>query len=388
MKISYIITPFEDTEYLIRCVNSLYRQIGGDYEVILAENDFGEDRDGLEGFFNEKRQLIRISRNAKSREEKLAEAVKLLPADSDYVMLVDVNTVTAPVAAQAILGCGQADLIVPAAAVREGEEFLPDAPDEIALMEKLGEYVADRFCFSRKYFAAFAAEVLLEQRKTSGGWILEKLSENPAICRTRDVCLYMENVLKKEKAEVKAEQLQAVMAKAADSLENIGSIKIKLGIVGKLTADYLDLMDKDREGAASVFMAFQKLCGGCRDSLVLSRLVEQRAGCRPEELADLSLEEYKLFRNRLMEAGGASLTAAGFAVPDKALSEIQAALEELKRDTAAIKLGQGMDTPASPGFAFTDPIREVPRMYREGRLGLKTILRSLKGWLSYKLCRE
>lgn len=387
MKISYIIAPFKDPEYLIRCVNSLYRQIGGGYEVILAENDFGEDRDKLEKFFEEKRRLIRISRNAGSREEKLAEAVKLLPADSDYVMLVDVNTVTAPIAAQAILGCRQADLIVPAAVVREGEEFLLDAPDEIALMKRLGEYVPDRFCFSREYFAAFAAEVLLEQRNTSDGWILEKLPENPAICRTRDVCLYMEKVFKREKAEVKAEQLQAVMAKTADSLEKIGSIKIKLGVVGKLTADYLDMMDKDRESAASVFMAFQKLCGGCRDSLVLSRLVEQRAGCRPEELADLSLEEYELFRNRLMEVDGGSLTAAS-AVPDKALSEIQSALEELKRDTAAIKLGQGMDAPASPGFGFADPVRDIPRMYREGRLGLRTILRSLKGWLGYKLCRE
>lgn len=388
MKISYIIAPFEDSEYLIRCVNSLYRQIGGGYEVILAENDFGEDRDDLEGFFEEKRQLIRISRNAGSREEKLAEAVKLLPADSDYAMLVDVNTVTAPITAQAILGCGQADLIVPAAAVREGEEFLLDAPDEITLMEKIGRYVPDRFCFSRKYFVAFAAEVLLEQRKTSGGWLLEKLSENPTICRTRDVCLYMENVLKKEKAEVKAEQLQVVMEKTADSLENIESIKIKLGIVGKLTADYLDLMDKDRESAASVFMAFQKLCGKCRDSLVLSRLVEQRVGCRPDELANLSLEEYELFRNRPMEADSTFPMAAGSAVSDKALSEIQAALEELKKDTAAIKLGQGMDAPASPGFGFTDPVRDIPRMYREGRLGLRTILRSLKGWLGYKLCRE
>lgn len=48
MKISYIIAPFENAEYLIRCVNSLYRQLGGGYEVILAENDFGEDSDELE----------------------------------------------------------------------------------------------------------------------------------------------------------------------------------------------------------------------------------------------------------------------------------------------------------------------------------------------------
>ena len=31
--------PFENAEYLIRCVNSLYRQLGENFEIILAENE-------------------------------------------------------------------------------------------------------------------------------------------------------------------------------------------------------------------------------------------------------------------------------------------------------------------------------------------------------------
>ena len=68
MKISYIITPFESSEYLIRCVNSLYRQIGSDYEVILSENNFGKRNEELNGFLNEKKQLVRISKSAESPE--------------------------------------------------------------------------------------------------------------------------------------------------------------------------------------------------------------------------------------------------------------------------------------------------------------------------------
>ena len=41
MFISYIIPPFQSEEYLVRCLESLYGQTSDNFEVIVAEYQFG-----------------------------------------------------------------------------------------------------------------------------------------------------------------------------------------------------------------------------------------------------------------------------------------------------------------------------------------------------------
>ncbi len=215
MKISYIITPFESSEYLIRCVNSLYRQIGSDYEVILSENNFGKRNEELNGFLNEKKQLVRISKSAESPEAKLTEAIRLVSDDSDYVMFVDVDTVVSPVAAQAILKCKRSDMIIPAAAVRNGSGFLPDFPDAESLIKNIDHYVPDRICFSKALSVEFAKEFLQDQRGT-GYRVLARLAEGAVMSFTEDVCLYMEKSGEENEDVMKAEHLKTAMARAAE----------------------------------------------------------------------------------------------------------------------------------------------------------------------------
>lgn len=388
MKISYIILPFESSEYLIRCVNSLYRQIGSDYKVIIAENDFGEDSDELNQFLDEKRQLIRISQNAESRKEKLAEAVKLIPDDSTYVMLVDVNTVVAPIAAQAILSCEKSDMIIPVAAVRDGNEFRLDDSDEISFIEKIERHTPDRICFSRKLFTEFYTEILLADDKPLHHWILENFSENLDIDCTKDVCMYMSDISEKKADKIDIGQWKTVMSKIANNFENIGNMKLKLGIVNKFTADFLQIMDGNIENAASIYTEFQNLCGKCMDSPLLNKLVEQRVGFQSEDFLRLDLDEYRLFLNLAHGKDGIFLSAEHPVIHGRRLSQTEENLEKLKREVASIRTEQGVNAATPFGQIIADPVRDVPRMYREGRLGFRTIVRSLMGWLGYKLGRK
>lgn len=385
MKISYIILPFENPEYFIRCVNSLYRQIGSDYEVILAENDFGKDSDELNLFLDEKRQLIRISWDAKSREEKLAEAVRLIPADSGYVILVDVNTVVTPIAAQAVLSCGNPDIIIPAIAVRDGKRFLLDDLDETALIEKIEQCTPDRICFGRKVFVEFCEKILLNDEKNFHYWILEKFSENLDIGCTKDVCMYIEKISEKKVYEIETGQWKIVMAKVVDNFENIGSLKLKLGLLNKYATYFMQIMGRDTEDAASIFVEFQNLCGKCMDSPLLNKLVWQRVGFQSEDFLCLSWEEYRLFLNLSQGKDGFFVLLGNSAMQNERLYKMEKNLEGLMCELASIKMEYAAP---SIGQVIAEPIRDIPRMYREGRLGLRTILGSFMGWLGYKLSRK
>ena len=390
MKISYIITPFESSEYLIRCVNSLYRQIGSDYEVILSENNFGKRNEELNGFLNEKKQLVRISKSAESPEAKLTEAIRLVSDDSDYVMFVDVDTVVSPVAAQAILKCKRSDMIIPAAAVRNGSGFLPDFPDAESLIKNIDHYVPDRICFSKALSAEFAKEFLQDQRGT-GYRVLARLAEGAVMSFTEDVCLYMEKSGEENEDIMKAEHLKTAMARAAECFEKNGDINVRFAIVDKLVCDFLEMIQNDRENAFSGYAEFWNLCKKCKASPLLNLLAEKRVGCKMEDFLHFSPEEYELYRKLSRENNASSFVAADPAVQDGLLdkvSKMEMSLEELKKDVAALRTEQKIYTAPFSNQPFLDPVKDIPRMYREGRLGFRIILRSFKCWLIYKLGRD
>lgn len=390
MKISYIILPFENPEYLIRCINSLYRQIGSDYEVVLAENDFGEGSDELKLFLDEKRQLIRITQNAKSREEKLAEAAGLINADSCYVMLVDVNTVVAPIAAQMILSCGKPDIIIPVAAVRNEKGFLLGDADEIAFIEKIEQCTPDRICFNRRMFTKFYKEISLDTEKNFHYWMLEKCAENLNIGCTKNVCIYTENILEKKIDRIEIGQWKIVVAKAAENFENIGNIKLKFGLVNKYVTDFIHIMGEDiedTEDIASIFAEFQNLCGKCMDSPLLSKLLKQRVGVQAGDFLRFSWEEYRLYLN-LFQTDSSSVLIDNPVIQNEPLYEMEKKLEDLLREVTSIKMESAVNAGVSTDYAIIDPLSDIPQLYRDGRLGFRTIMGSFMGWIGYKLRKK
>lgn len=286
MKITYIIMPFENCEYLVRCINSMYRQPGTDYEVILAENFHDRGMEELNVYLDEMKEVRRISDSAVSFDDKLDSAMELVSADSGYVMFVDVDTVISPIAAKAVLACEQSDLIIPAAYEKRGFEFRLNRTDMDELLRDMEKYPPQRYCFGKKVFSYIKSEFFYDRNKFSA-FIFSIITGSGKVSFTDDVCIYIDDC----------------------SYE----------------------MDAKKEFAH---------------------------------------------------------TKEGL---DETLKELQSGLAALQRDIAALSINQHLmfarlSTPQNS--TFNDPVVLVPRLYAEGKLGLKTIMRSLWCWVIYKLSKK
>lgn len=362
MKVSYIIMPFENAEYLIRCVNSLYRQLGDDFEVILAENVLDEKT--LE-FLAAKPQVKRISEVPQTTKEKLYEATSILCGDCGYVQLLNVNTVVSPVMAKSVLTCGDFDLIAPTVAVHEGYEFVLDAPKISDVLKRIGDCAIERFCFKREHF-----EELINRDIDLASFVLLKCVENASYGTVNDVCMYVE--------EHNANNGKTAIDRSLVS-EIIGGIdKVENAEIRFAAAD--TLMGRLMENGA--YSELRELGEKCGNDLLLSKLFETRTGCTTDEIVRLGSTEYALYRTLSqndVNVRGTEENVDGSAL----LSEITKSLDALKKDIASIKARTAMSVvQAAP--AMSDPAVEVPKMYYEGRLGLKTIWRSFCGWMKYK----
>lgn len=366
MKVSYIIMPFEDAEYLIRCVNSLYRQLGEDYEVILAEN--GLDGGSVE-FLAEKPQVKRISEDPYTAAEKLSEAGSMLAEDCAYVQLVNVDTVVSPIMARAVLGCEKSDLVVPAIAVRKGDGFVVDAPETASLVKTLTGNPPERFCFDRGLFAEVSADHLSD----FPSFMLLKCAENITIKMLGEVCAYTEPVPGKPTSEGTISESSLPAVALIERLPMIRDSAIRFSMANMLMDGLLTELDEEKHSALCLM---SEKCGG---DVLLNRLFEGKSGCGLYEFAALTLSEYRLLT---AETNRDILDRVNR--QRQQLDELQKSLGALKKEAAALNKLK-IVIPAAQAAVMGDPAVEVPRMYREGRLGFKTIWRSFWGWMKFKL---
>lgn len=412
MKISYIIMPFEEDTYVVRCVNSLYRQPGTDYEVILAENVFGDNAGELRAFLDEKSRLARISGEEKSFSEKMASALRLVSADSDYVMFIEADTVVSPVAAQAILKNEKSDLIFPCAAVKEADGFVRDRMDWHGVFQNIENYPPQRFCFAAAFFGednprGCFQEEFFEDHDSFFSFLFSLYAKGTTAHSTEDVCIYVE---KFSVGTAAVEDSRKAFARAKENIDMIwnnfsrcNDIRIQTEIFDRLTFRLMEFMGSEVEEVRhAAYEAMQEVCGRVSSSLFFRRLFELKTCCEAEVFSGMGLEEYEIYRERLPGAGAAAIDAAG---QEKMFQEIKIAMGDVKKDIC--ELSEGLSSLTKDFSAlekssqitmaslaqtqpqtFRNPAIEVPALYREGRLGFRTIWRSLEGWLKHKLSGE
>lgn len=426
MKISYIILPFENTEYLIRCVNSLYRQIGDDYEVILGENffwknSFGDNADELteenseemtedsfgelRKFLEEKEKLIRISQYPKTNEEKLKEAFSLVSDNSDYVMLIDVDTVVSPVAAQEILSCEEAELLIPAAAIRKGDGFAVDAPDEKYLLKNMNKFPPQRFCYSRNLFEKLEPKFLVIQ-DLFYIFVVTLFSEEKIIKTVDEICVYSKPFAVSKQEEQGFEKVKENSLIIFDRLFGIMDTEAQILIFERLIfqiAKFLGAEEYEvREEALSVL---QDIGSAVEDKLLFRKFFEVKIGFDIKEFLSLDYSEYEIYKARIVNKKTEAATAAAdIAKQEKMIKELGNAVEAVKKELGTVRKDIEAGRKDIAGFAksqnqavaavvgakqnYSDPALDIPKMYREGRLGLKTIIRSFSSWLKYKFSRK
>ncbi len=441
MKVCYIIMPFENAEYLIRCVNSLYRQLGDDFEVILAENVL--DENALQ-FLAEKPQVKRISDISETDIEKLSEAASLISEDCEYVQLLDVTTVVSPICTKAILGLEKSDIIIPAVAIKKGDGFVVDNSDAAAVQKKFDGYSPLRFCYGRELFNKFISENA-EYPESFQIFVINVFSGQYEIGITEDVCMYassfapqnanldFETVNKNcnaifarlfDIADVEAQVMifEKLLSKllpflsdknievrqpafnllhffsdtSFERLSEFPKVETRVVIFEKiLNATFPFLSDESIEIRQAAFDAIREFYQGVQNNFLFRSLIESKVGFETDDFLSMDYEEYTLYKTHVHGAKNV-VTQADNAAQNKLLKDMKASLDSakkeivnLKNETACVKK-EVAAVKSKPVFIPTaqnnlsNPSVEVPRLYREGRLGFKTIWKSFCGWLKYK----
>ncbi len=378
--------PFENAEYLIRCVNSLYRQLGENFEIILAENELDEN---AVQFIAEKSDVKRISDAPKTVNEKISEASELLSEDCGYVILLDVNTVVAPICSKAILACEQNDLIIPAVALRKGNDFIVEISDKIAMWQKFDQYVPQRFCFGRGLFDDFITKYT-ENNELFPAFLFSILVEKLDISYTKDVCMYTEvfELTPDENInfEMLKEQCDTVLLKLFDIQDIQTQILIFEKLINKIS--YF-LGDENLENCQKAFGLLQRFFMTVKDDFLFRSFIETKIGFKTDDFMILSYDEYVAYK---LHVTGINKIVAPIDITaqEKLLKDMKVLLDETKGEIADLKKSvvlfkSNYYSPTQNSSLYKDPVVDVPKLYYEGRLGLKTIWQSFCGWIRFKL---
>lgn len=439
MKVSYIIPPFTDSTYLVRCINSLYRQLGEDFEVILAENDFGEQQEEIEEFLDSKPQVLRIpglefpaldeeeagetGGNAEEERieeqldeletqeeivkltasEKLAQAISLISPDSDYLMLIDVTSVVSPVCTKTVLKCEACDLIIPAAAVKKGDEFALDCPETSGLQKNFDIYIPQRFCFGKELFSEFKAE-FIENNELFSIFLLAALINGINIVTTEDIVVYVQSfAVPKIKENLNFDTIKEQCDDIFSKLPEIDDAEARVTIFEKVIRNVFDLLsNNENENRQKAYEVLQGYCKKIQDDFLLKRIFEGMVGFESDEFLSLNYGQFIIYKTHV-KGVLKPVTAIDCAVQNKLLKDMkevidsnkraleatQKSLTDMKKDVSAIKAKPfTVAVPAATGMVISDPYIDIPKMYREGRLGFKTIWRSFWSWFRFKFSKK
>lgn len=367
MKVSYIIMPFEDSTYLIRCVNSLYRQLGENYEVILAENVFDEN---IVDFLSQIPQIKLISENPRTNGEKLAEAFTLICDDSNYVQFIDVTTVVSPILTNAILSSEESDVILTSLAVHTGDSFAAVQADILNLIKNPKSLICEQVCFRVE-----AVKKLISGDFDFYSVLLLKIIENASFGIVDEICMYVDN---KAENDAKVSISSEITSECIDNIYNLRNADMRIAVAGVLIDIFLE--DED-------YSSLRELGRKCENDLLLEKLFKAKTFCSAGDFVKLNDDEYPLYITVEAERDEGS-EAARSINEKKQFEEINKSLEDIKKEIAFIKSKPPVISIAKSAPVLTDPSTEVPKMYYEGRLGLKTILKSFRGWLKFKFSKK
>lgn len=414
MKISYIITPFGSSEYLVRCINSVLRQTGEDNEIIIAENGF-ELPDGVDNYVFSECHVKKVSDVPKTYFEKISEAVKLA-SDGALVKLIDVETVAVPIASAEAADC-EADIVFVPLAVKDENDYTIINVDDI---KQTGELLIKSVFISKKILESITDDVFSDPFMFEL-W-LDKIISTGAVCGSADVvCFYVKNEHSAKAADTaqqyidKKDELLFIL----DSSLRTGS---KSGL--KLFDKYISVLYKfmcssqyDLKTKEKIFAIIKDAAQLIGENEFALRMFTLYFGASAEAISGMDTEAYIFYSGRVLTLSDKSLVTARLEqiVEDTTepikrslavVSQIKSKQEEesekakamseeirkLKNDIAALtKNMHFVFNSASVGGeteVYTEPLQQIPAMFAQGKLGLKVIVKSFKAWLKYKFSRK
>lgn len=416
MFISYIIPPFQSEAYLVRCVESLYGQTADDFEVIVAECNFSNCKDYIKDALKTKKNF-RIIEECRP-EEKLANAVKMISADTEFVQFMEASTVVVPHALETMRSAADdAQLLLPASILRLSTGFVRRFRQGWEAASDMGAMTAFDYCFQKSLFDRYEDNITADLYNTET--LLDMLiGSGTSMVFIESVCYYMT----KSSFDVPAiavndyDKLQVISANIAK--EDLGSAKVKLftKYVHRLTA-VLDSETAEYAEQQKAYALLKQFGEDSAESNVLSRIFVLNTGVPVSDMKRLDLDGYKTLRSEQFRLNDTQTSVSVIAdIFDnynvkrneevarlerwvKSYNEEHKASQEenkkMREDIAALtanmhllmeRIEQGGIGTAAPNAvsAFTNPIEEVPYLFATGKLGMKAIFKCISGWFRFK----
>lgn len=409
MKISYIITPFKSSEYLVRCVNSILRQTGENNEIIIAENA-AELTDEVDNYIFSVCGAKRISDKPISDFEKISEAVKAAK-DGSLIKLIDVDTVAVPIASAEAAEC-EADIVFAAVAIKHNEDYDIERPDVRFSLQN---------AFIKKETLAAMPQEAFDDPFLFELWMDKNISSGVEYGCTDDICFYIQKE-NDERAAGTAQKYIEYSAELTAVFESSLKSDRKAGL--QLFDKYISKLYKfmcseqyDYTVKESIFNIIKDAARLIGDNEFAQRLFLLYFGASAEAIADMDIQAYLFFSQRVLtlsdkaivtaqleqivENSTASLRKSLSVIDDikskqdeeaKRTKSMSEEVNKLKNDIAALTKNMhfvfNSASVVGETEAYTEPLQQIPAMFAQGKLGLKVIMKSFKAWLKYKFSRK
>ena len=392
MMIAYIIAPFESSEYLIRCVNSIKRQTCSDYELIIAENSFHKGKE-LSEYLANLDNLKLISDRPKGNVEKIREAVSLVSPASELIKLIAVDTVLSPAATAEAQREGE--IIFVACAEKTGNNYKISDSSITPDNSKLSIYSM----FLKKSIFEQLEDKVFTEKCAFEIWLEEQLLYGADIASIDEVCFYTAG-----KAVLQDSDPIGVSIMYRNNILKIVKTTLAANSVAKFDK-YLSrfltfLFNKKCELSQKndLFSFIKEMGEAAKDNPPAKQLYELYLEGDTEFIRHFDAEGYLLYverRNAFSKTSFYQSTLPKPPEPNPLALKPDPMAEDIKamrNDIAAIAKNMHLifssASAAGSGATLTDPYNQVPEMFSQGQLGMKAILKSIKGWLKYKFSRK
>lgn len=392
MRIAYIIAPFESSEYLIRCINSIKRQTFSDYEIIVAENYFDESAVQRE-YLASVDSLRLISDKPQNTVEKIREAIAMASPVSVLIKLISVDTVAVPTATAQAQRDG--DIIIAPYAEKAGDGYKAADSRLTPVSPKLSLYSL----FLKKTLFEQLDDDIFTEKQAFELWMDEQIAGDTNIVYTDEICFYTIGRATSQNGDPvgicmrNKNRILEVVKKTLSANSVMLFDKYLSRLLTFLFEKKYELSLKNE-----IFSFIKKMGEAAVNHELAKRLYELYLEGSTEFIQGFDCEGYLLYMDRKHALTQMSFYQAALPKPAPAPKPpaaepdpIAADVKALKNDIAALSKNMHFyfsSSSAAEGNQPADPYNQVPEMFSQGKLGMKVILKSIKGWLKYKFSRK
>lgn len=425
MFISYIIPHLCGETYLIRCIESIYEQPLEDFEVIIAEYHFNTCKDYIKELLNTKSNF-KVIEECKE-EDKLKSAIKMIDKNAKFIQFLDSSTVATPHTVKTLKSVSEkVDLIIPSTIIRVSDGFKSRFPNGLKDIGNTDVMDAFDYCFSKTLFDKYENEIIVDLFHIEM-LIDVLLSIGTPFKFTEETCYYIvksENSFDDEKLDY--DKLQIIASNIKKS--KIDEVKVKL--FTKYIHRLMCLIESDKADEQEQVKAYEilkKFGEEISDNYVMSKIFNLNTGVHVSDLENIDLSGYKTLKEEIFKfsnnTNGINVTAdkSGDKRKEEIITAIKVNMQNMREKYAEnsgnmnkiredissmsknlhylmqkVESNEIISNSNNESIvnnrievtSFSDPVMEVPYLYATGKLGLKTIVKSFRGWFRYKLSRK